>query len=95
MPALKSLRLLLNHIPDKYEHLVHYYGYNSNRARGARRLIDNGDGIARILNHRNVCDPPPEIISPSASPAVAIHTSFNPDQKIQHLLSLPAASPRR
>ena len=41
----------VNHIPDKYEHLVHYYGYYSNRSRGARRLIDNGDGIARILNH--------------------------------------------
>ena len=26
MPALKWLRLLINHIPDKYEHLVRYYG---------------------------------------------------------------------
>ncbi len=24
MPALKWLRLLMNHIPDKYEHLVRY-----------------------------------------------------------------------
>ena len=38
MPALKWLRLLLNHVPDKYEHLVRCYGYYSNRARGARRL---------------------------------------------------------
>jgi hypothetical protein len=27
MAALKWLRLLMNHIPDKYEHLVRYYGY--------------------------------------------------------------------
>ncbi|MBU2678310.1 MAG: hypothetical protein KJP16_14670 [Gammaproteobacteria bacterium] len=33
MPALKWLRLLMNHIPDKYEHLVRYYGYYSNRSR--------------------------------------------------------------
>jgi len=38
LPALKWLRLLLNHVPDKYEHLVRYYGYYSNRSRGARRL---------------------------------------------------------
>ncbi len=31
MPALKWLRLLMNHIPDKYEHLVRYYGDYSNR----------------------------------------------------------------
>ncbi len=40
MPALKWLRLLLNHIPDKYEHLVRYYGYYSNRSRGTRRLAE-------------------------------------------------------
>jgi hypothetical protein len=44
MPALKWLRLLLNHIPDKYEHLVRYYGYYSNRSRGARRLAERRDG---------------------------------------------------
>ena len=43
MPALKWLRLLMNHIPDKYEHLVHYYGYYSNRSRGARRLAEQDD----------------------------------------------------
>ena len=26
MPALKWLRLLMNHMPDKYEHLVPCYG---------------------------------------------------------------------
>ena len=29
--------MLMNHIPDKYEHLVRYYGYYSNRSRGARQ----------------------------------------------------------
>ncbi len=33
MPALKCLRLLMNEIPDKYEHLVRYYGYHFNRSR--------------------------------------------------------------
>ena len=46
MSALKWLRLLMNHIPDRYEHLVRYYGYYSNRSRGARRLIENGDDTA-------------------------------------------------
>ncbi len=40
MPALKWLRLLLNHVPDRYEHLVRYYGYYSNRSRGVRRLTE-------------------------------------------------------
>ena len=37
-PALKWLRLSMNHIPDKYEHLVRYLGHYSNRSRGGRRL---------------------------------------------------------
>jgi hypothetical protein len=44
MPALKWLRLLMNHIPDKYEHLVRYYGYYSNRSRGARTQAENNNG---------------------------------------------------
>jgi len=43
MLALKWLRLLMNHIPDKYEHLVRYYGYYSNRSRGARRRAEHDD----------------------------------------------------
>lgn len=46
MPALKWLRLLMNHTPDKYEHLVRYYGYYSNRSRGARRLAEQADDTA-------------------------------------------------
>ena len=30
----------MNHIPDKYEHLVPYCGYYSNRSRGARRSAE-------------------------------------------------------
>ena len=49
MPALKWLRLLLNHIPDKYEHLVRYYGHYSNRSRGARRQAEaQSDDHAQI-----------------------------------------------
>ena len=33
----------MKHIPDKYEHLGRYYGYYSNRSRGARKRADNGD----------------------------------------------------
>lgn len=43
MPALKWLRMLMNHIPDKYQHLVRYYGYYPNRSRGARRLVESGN----------------------------------------------------
>jgi hypothetical protein len=28
MPTLKWLRMLMHHIPDKYEHLVRYHGYS-------------------------------------------------------------------
>ena len=43
MPALKWLRLLMNHDPDKYKQLVRYCGYYSNRSRGARRLAEQDD----------------------------------------------------
>jgi cbb3-type cytochrome oxidase maturation protein len=49
IPALKWLRLLMNHIPDKYEHLVRYYGYYSNRPRGARKLTEQDDDIVLAL----------------------------------------------
>jgi hypothetical protein len=34
------------HIPDKYEHLVRYYGDYSNRSRGARRLAEQAGDTA-------------------------------------------------
>jgi hypothetical protein len=40
MPALKWLRLSLNHVPDKYEHLVRYYGNYSSHSRGAHRRAE-------------------------------------------------------
>jgi len=56
MPVLKWLRLLLNQVPAKYEHLVRYYGYYSNRSRGARRLAEQvHDTSASIA----IDEPPP------------------------------------
>ena len=37
MPGAKWLELLLQHVPDRGEHLVRYYGWFSNRARGGSR----------------------------------------------------------
>ncbi len=34
----------MNHIPDKHEHLVRYYGYYSNRSRGARKQVEQEQG---------------------------------------------------
>jgi len=50
MPALKWLRVLLNHVPD--EHLVRYYGYYSNCSRGARRRAEHSaeDHIATVID---------------------------------------------
>ena len=36
MPGAQWLELLCRHIPDRYEHLVRYVGWYSNRARGER-----------------------------------------------------------
>jgi len=36
MPGAEWLQLLLRHVPDRYEHLVRYVGWYSNRARGER-----------------------------------------------------------
>ena len=50
MPAIKWLRFLMNHVPDRYEHLVRYYGYYSNRSQGARRLIEIRDDTAGSIH---------------------------------------------
>ena len=34
MPGAEWLELLCRHIPDRYQHLVRYAGWYSNRARG-------------------------------------------------------------
>ncbi len=36
MPGAEWLELLCKHIPDRYEHLVRYVGWYSNRARSER-----------------------------------------------------------
>jgi len=36
MNGAQWLELLCRHIPDRYEHLVRYVGWYSNRARGER-----------------------------------------------------------
>jgi hypothetical protein len=38
MPGAEWLELLCKHIPDRYEHLVRYCGWYSNRSRGARAV---------------------------------------------------------
>jgi hypothetical protein len=48
LPAVKWLTLLLAHIPDKYEHLVRYYGWYSNRARGERKDDENTDTTSTL-----------------------------------------------
>lgn len=48
MPGAEWLELLCRHIPDRYEHLVRYVGWYSNRARGERAKAPKGrDGLAR------------------------------------------------
>jgi len=37
MPGAKWLQLLIQHIPDKHEHLVRYYGAYSSRYRGGHK----------------------------------------------------------
>jgi hypothetical protein len=41
--ALDFLAELTQHIPDKGEHLVHYYGWYSHRQGGLRAKSDSGD----------------------------------------------------
>jgi len=36
LPGAEWLELLCRHIPDRYEHLVRYVGWYSNRVRGER-----------------------------------------------------------
>ncbi len=38
------------HIPDKYEHLVRYYGYYSNRSRGARKQVEQEQGATLLTS---------------------------------------------
>jgi len=42
MPGGQWLELLLRHVPDRYEHLVRYGGWYSNRSRGERKKALKG-----------------------------------------------------
>ncbi|SCZ68402.1 Putative transposase [Thiohalomonas denitrificans] len=44
LPGAEWLKLLLRHVPDKGEHLVRYYGWYSNRARGERSRQRENEG---------------------------------------------------
>ena len=55
---MKWLRPLLNHVPDKYEHLAHYYGYYPNHSPGARTLAEQKHGASASV----------VIVEPAASP---------------------------
>ncbi len=45
MPGAEWLELLCRHIPDRYEHLVRYVGWYSNRARGERAKAQKGQDV--------------------------------------------------
>jgi hypothetical protein len=48
MPGAEWLELLCRHIPDRYEHLVRYVGWYSNRARGERaKALKVRDALVR------------------------------------------------
>lgn len=65
MPALKWLRLLMNHIPGKYEHLVRNYGHYSNHSCGARRTAEQNNNTPTSV----VKDESPAIAKREASRA--------------------------
>ena len=63
MPGAQRLELLPRHIPDRYEHLVRYVGWYSNRARGERAKAQKSqDGPA-------MCASPIEPVSEFAARA--------------------------
>jgi len=47
MPGAEWLKLLCRHIPDRYEHLVRYVSWYSNRARGERAKKGAAEGTPR------------------------------------------------
>ena len=49
-PALEWLAAMCSHIPNRGEHMVRYYGYYSNVARGKRKTEARDDLIPFILD---------------------------------------------
>lgn len=48
-PALDWLAQLVTHISNRYEHMVRYYGYYSNKSRGLRRKADADDSVPAMV----------------------------------------------
>ena len=48
LPAAEWLELLCRHIPDRFEHLVRYAGWYSNRSRGKRAGAKGGPAVANV-----------------------------------------------
>ena len=48
--AIDYLTLFTTHIPDRYEQIVQYYGYYSNRARGDWKKPGNDDVIPMLMD---------------------------------------------
>ncbi len=46
LPGAQWLELLLQHVPDKGEHLVRYYGWYSNRSRGIRKQLEESGSFS-------------------------------------------------
>lgn len=54
IPGAEWLALLLQHVPDKGEHLVRYYGWYSNRSRGLRKQLAEHELSDLIVNETPV-----------------------------------------
>jgi len=48
MQGAQWLELLLQHVPDKGEHLVRYYDRYSNRSRGMRKQLEESDNFSEV-----------------------------------------------
>jgi hypothetical protein len=69
----------------KHEHLVRYYGYYSNRSRGARRLIEDGDNTAGSIR----IDEPPANTRRKANWARLIQKAYEVDPPWPNRETLP------
>ncbi len=49
--ALDWLARLVTHIPGRYEQIVRYYGYYSNKSRGMRNKADADDNIPTVIQN--------------------------------------------
>jgi hypothetical protein len=54
MPGTQWLALLLQHVPDKGEQLVRYYGWYSNRCRGMRKQNEKNDQTEITVSEASV-----------------------------------------